>query len=106
VRGRETAAVRKGKSERAKRIRNLWNDGKFDLKIVDCRERRTSSCAVLFSSGRAYRLYAVRIIEPCLCDFRKQIYKRYESLVRTVILGVVRDQSDVDDVLTEVLMQI
>ena len=34
------------------------------------------------------------------------IYKRYESLVRTVILGVVRDESDVDDVLTEVLMQI
>ena len=58
----------------AKRIRNLWNDGKFDVKIGDCCERRTSSCAVLFSSGRGYRLYAVRIIKPCLCDFRKQIY--------------------------------
>jgi RNA polymerase sigma-70 factor, ECF subfamily len=34
------------------------------------------------------------------------IYKRYESLVRTVILGVVRDESEVDDVLTEVLTQI
>jgi DNA-directed RNA polymerase specialized sigma24 family protein len=36
----------------------------------------------------------------------EMIYKRYESLVRTVILGVVRDESDVDDVLTEVLTQI
>jgi len=34
------------------------------------------------------------------------IYKRYESLVRTVILGVIRDESDIDDVLTDVLMQI
>jgi DNA-directed RNA polymerase specialized sigma24 family protein len=34
------------------------------------------------------------------------IYKRYESLVRTVILGVVRDESDVDDVLMDVLTQI
>ena len=70
--GRETAAVRIGKSERARRIRNLWNHGKFDLKIADCRERRTSSCAALFSPGGGYRLYAVQIIEPSLCDFRKQ----------------------------------
>ena len=71
--GRETAAVRIGKSERARRIRNLWHHGKFHLKIGDCRERRTSSCAVLFSSGGGYRLYAVQIIEPSLCDFRKQV---------------------------------
>jgi hypothetical protein len=41
-----------GISERAKGNRKLWNDGIFDSKICDCRERRTSSCAVLFSSGR------------------------------------------------------
>jgi hypothetical protein len=41
-----------GKSERAKGNRKLWNDGKFDSKICGCRERRTSSCGVLFSSGR------------------------------------------------------
>jgi hypothetical protein len=52
--------------------RKLWNDGKFDSKICDCRGRRTSSRAVLFSSGRGYRLYAVRIIEPCSSDFRKR----------------------------------
>ena len=39
-------------SERAKGNRKLWNDGKFDSKICGCRERRTSSCGVLFSWGR------------------------------------------------------
>jgi RNA polymerase sigma-70 factor (ECF subfamily) len=34
------------------------------------------------------------------------IYKRYASLLRTVILGVIRDESDVDDVLTDVLLQV
>ena len=36
----------------------------------------------------------------------ESIYKRYESLLRTVILGVIRDESDVDDVLTDVLLQV
>lgn len=36
----------------------------------------------------------------------ERIYKRYESLLRTVILSVIRDESDVDDVLTDVLIQI
>jgi RNA polymerase sigma-70 factor (ECF subfamily) len=36
----------------------------------------------------------------------ERIYKRYESLLRTVILGVIRDESDVDDVLTDVLLQV
>jgi len=40
--GRETAALRIGKNERARRIRHLSHHGKFDLKIGDCRERRTS----------------------------------------------------------------
>ncbi len=39
-------------------------------------------------------------------DALERIYKRYEALLRTVILGVIRDESDVDDVLTDVLMQI
>jgi RNA polymerase sigma-70 factor, ECF subfamily len=34
------------------------------------------------------------------------IYKRYESLLRTVILGVIRDESEVDDVLHDVLLQV
>jgi RNA polymerase sigma-70 factor, ECF subfamily len=34
------------------------------------------------------------------------IYKRYASLLRTVIMGVIRDESDVDDVLTDVLIQV
>ena len=34
------------------------------------------------------------------------IYRRYESLLRTVILGVIRDESDVEDVLHEVLLQV
>ncbi len=36
----------------------------------------------------------------------ERIYKRYEALLRTVILGVIRDESDVDDILTDVLMQV
>jgi RNA polymerase sigma-70 factor (ECF subfamily) len=34
------------------------------------------------------------------------IYKRYEPLLRTVILNVIRDESDVDDVLHDVLLQV
>ena len=34
------------------------------------------------------------------------IYVRYESLLRTVILGVIRDESEVDDILHDVLIQI
>jgi RNA polymerase sigma-70 factor, ECF subfamily len=36
----------------------------------------------------------------------KSIYQRYESLLRTVILGVIRDESEVDDVLHDVLLQV
>jgi RNA polymerase sigma-70 factor (ECF subfamily) len=34
------------------------------------------------------------------------IYKRYESLLRPVILGVIRDESEVEDVLHDVLLQV
>jgi RNA polymerase sigma-70 factor (ECF subfamily) len=34
------------------------------------------------------------------------IYSRYESLLRTVILAVIHDQSDVDDVLHDVMLQV
>jgi|GEM_PF-4475464 len=34
----------------AQRIRNLWNDGKFEPKIADFCDPRTSSCKGLFSS--------------------------------------------------------
>jgi len=34
------------------------------------------------------------------------IYLRYESLLRTVILGVIRDESEVDDILHDVLLQV
>ena len=34
------------------------------------------------------------------------IYGRYESLLRTVILGVIRDESEVDDILHDVLLQV
>lgn len=34
------------------------------------------------------------------------IYERYESLLRTVILGVIRDESEVDDILHDVLLQV
>ena len=33
------------------------------------------------------------------------IYKRYESLLRPVILSVIRDESEVEDVLHDVLLQ-
>ena len=34
------------------------------------------------------------------------IYMRYESLLRAVILGVIRDESEVDDILHDVLLQV
>lgn len=34
------------------------------------------------------------------------IYAKYESLLRNVILGVFRDESEVDDILHEVLLQV
>ncbi len=34
------------------------------------------------------------------------IYQRYESLLRTVIMNVIRDESEVDDVLHDVLLQV
>ena len=34
------------------------------------------------------------------------IYMRYESLLRTVLLGVIRDESEVDDILHDVLLQV
>jgi RNA polymerase sigma-70 factor (ECF subfamily) len=34
------------------------------------------------------------------------IYQRYESLLRPVILGVIRDESEVEDVLHDVLLQV
>jgi RNA polymerase sigma-70 factor, ECF subfamily len=34
------------------------------------------------------------------------IYLRYESLLRTVILGVIRDESEIDDILHDVLLQV
>ena len=39
-------------------------------------------------------------------DALESIYKRYESLLRTVILGVIRDESDTEDVLHDVLLQV
>ena len=39
-------------------------------------------------------------------DALESIYRRYESLLRTVILGVIRDESDVEDVLHDVLLQV
>lgn len=36
----------------------------------------------------------------------ERIYKRYGSLLRTVILGVIRDESDVEDILHDVLLQV
>ncbi|MBV9673683.1 MAG: sigma-70 family RNA polymerase sigma factor, partial [Verrucomicrobia bacterium] len=36
----------------------------------------------------------------------RTIYSRYEPLLRTVILGVLHDESDVDDVLHDVLLQV
>ena len=39
-------------------------------------------------------------------DSLEAIYKRYESLLRTVILNVIRDESEVDEVLQDVLLQV
>ena len=39
-------------------------------------------------------------------DALERIYRRYESLLRTVILGVIRDESDVEDILHDVLLQV
>ena len=39
-------------------------------------------------------------------DALESIYKRYEPLLRTVILNVIRDESEVDDVLHDVLLQL
>jgi RNA polymerase sigma-70 factor (ECF subfamily) len=39
-------------------------------------------------------------------DALESIYQRYGSLLRTVILGVIRDESDVEDVLHDVLLQV
>jgi RNA polymerase sigma-70 factor (ECF subfamily) len=39
-------------------------------------------------------------------DALESICQRYESLLRTVILGVVRDEADVEDVLQDVLLQV
>src|SRR5690349_17128161 len=39
-------------------------------------------------------------------DALERIYKRYESLLRTVILGVIPDESDVEDILHDVLLQV
>ena len=39
-------------------------------------------------------------------DALECIYQRYQSLLRTVILGVIRNESEVEDVLHDVLLQI
>src|ERR1700719_2899188 len=39
-------------------------------------------------------------------DALECIYKRYGALLRTVILAVIRDDSDVEDVLHEVFLQV
>jgi RNA polymerase sigma-70 factor, ECF subfamily len=39
-------------------------------------------------------------------DALESIYKRYEQLLRTVILNVIRDESEVEDVLQDVLLQV
>ena len=39
-------------------------------------------------------------------DALKRIYKRYEALLRAVIFNVIHDESEVDDVLHDVLLQI
>jgi RNA polymerase sigma-70 factor, ECF subfamily len=39
-------------------------------------------------------------------DALEGIYKRYESLLRTVILNVIRDEADVEDVLHDVMLQL
>jgi RNA polymerase sigma-70 factor, ECF subfamily len=39
-------------------------------------------------------------------DALESIYNRYGSLLRTVILNVIRDESEVEDVLQDVLLQV
>jgi RNA polymerase sigma-70 factor (ECF subfamily) len=39
-------------------------------------------------------------------DALRSIYERYESLLRTVIFKVVQDESEVEDVLHDVLLQV
>ena len=39
-------------------------------------------------------------------DALECIYERYESLLRTVILKVIRDEADVEDVLHDVMLQL
>jgi RNA polymerase sigma-70 factor (ECF subfamily) len=39
-------------------------------------------------------------------DALKRIYKRYESLLRVVIFNVIHDESEIDDVLHDVLLQV
>jgi hypothetical protein len=39
-------------------------------------------------------------------DALECIHKRYESLLRTVIMGIIRDESEVDGILHEVLLQV
>ena len=39
-------------------------------------------------------------------DALRRIYKRYEALLRAVIFNVIHDESEVDDVLHDVLLQI
>ena len=39
-------------------------------------------------------------------DALESIYQRYEALLRTVILAVIRDDSEVEDVLHDVLLQV
>jgi RNA polymerase sigma-70 factor (ECF subfamily) len=39
-------------------------------------------------------------------DALESIHKRYESLLRTVIMGIIRDESEVDGIFHEVLLQV
>jgi RNA polymerase sigma-70 factor, ECF subfamily len=39
-------------------------------------------------------------------DALESIYRQYESLLRAVILGVIRDEADVENVLHDVLLQV
>jgi RNA polymerase sigma-70 factor, ECF subfamily len=39
-------------------------------------------------------------------DALESIYQRYESLLRTVILGVIHDEADIENVLQDVLLQV
>jgi DNA-directed RNA polymerase specialized sigma24 family protein len=39
-------------------------------------------------------------------DAMAEIYRRYESTLRTVILSVLHEEADVDDVLNDVFLQL